>query len=41
VLQALVSEGDPEHTPPYFSVTVLDLDLAWVPLPQLLEHAEY
>ena len=41
VLQALEKKYKFEHFPPYFSSTVLDLDLTWVPPPQLLEHVEY
>ena len=41
VLQVLVSVDNPEHVPPYCSVTDFDLDLVCVPPPQLLEHVEY
>jgi hypothetical protein len=41
VLQVLVSVDNPEHVPPYISVTDFDLDLVCVPPPQLLEHVEY
>ena len=41
VLHDIVWDGKPLHFPPYFSVTVLDLNLVFFPLPHVLEHGEY
>ena len=41
VLQDFSWVDKPWQFPPYFSVTDLDLDLVFVPLPHVLEHGEY